>query len=700
MDPIDLGGLLAPRSIAVVGASPRPSPGRQLLAQLLAVGFPGTLHAVNPNHDEVLGVPCVATLDDLPGPVDLVAVLTPPDAVPAILDRADAIGAAGALVVSGPSSDGDLQRFHGRLPVLGPAAFGFVNVRARTAPLAAGNMHVQEMLRAGGCALVCQSGGLLLATLYYAHTRGLGFDCLVATGMEEGLATADLLDHFADDPSVTSIGVILESPRDGRRFEDAVARVRGRGKPVVVLPLGRSKLGRQGVVSHTGRMMGSHGALDALLRSYAVPSVTSVGELVETLLLHETGRPASQPGGPALIMVSGGTVALAADLAADAGLDLPPLAPATCAALAELIPLPSALSNPLDVNLQALFDQTTLRQVLDLLARDPAVNQVVAVLHIDPLGGSPNLAATIATLQEYGTSGPVPVALVSTTTDGITTAFTPAVTRLRIPFLQDVETGLRALSNVALADARPSSIASTPDEALEAASRLAAQAIEQAVDDASRRGDIFVGEVQAKRALAAAGFDVVAEKAVDDEDAVADAMASLTLPLVAKVVSPDAAHRARLGLVRTQIASPAAASEAYRRLDARSAELGVRVDTIVLQEQLRADLEVVVGITTDETFGRCVVLGMGGVLAELLGPPVVTIASSPRAAGRQAAAAAFGDVLRHAGLTEYQDALGQMAEQALALARALPANVGNIDLNPVVLTNGRCVLVDALIEMA
>ena len=313
-----MGLLLNPRTIAVVGASPRGGPGRTVLANLRAGGFDGEAFAINPGYEEVLGYRCYPAIAALPHPVDCVVVAVAAEAACAVLDEAYARGTRAAVVLSAGFGEGGhgearAQRLRalaaGGMAICGPNCFGVLAVKHR---VAAYSGVIPATLRPGPVALVSQSGSLVNnAYTPLMEGRELGFSYVVSCGNQTGTPVAAYFDHFVDDPDVTVMAAIIEGLTDPRRLAAVARRAHQHGKTVIVLHNGRSAAGRVMVQSHTGALVGDAQIVSAFLRRAGIIEVASYEELTEAIELFAIA-PRDDAIGREVIIISGSGGAAAA----------------------------------------------------------------------------------------------------------------------------------------------------------------------------------------------------------------------------------------------------------------------------------------------------------------------------------------------------------------------------------------------------
>ena len=321
----------APRSVVVVGASPREkSPGHAVLKNLRGGGFAGDIELVNPHYDAIEGIRAVKSYADLPGAPDLAVIGVPPAAVPSTVTAAGAKGTAAAIILTsglghGPGSLAEASEKAARaagLRLIGPNCLGVLVPGVKlNASFAA------SMPQAGDLALISQSGAIATGLVEWGAVRGIGFSAVVSIGDSVDVDFADLLDYFAMDRATRAILLYIELIKDARKFMSA-ARAAARAKPVLVVKSGRHAQGAKAAMTHTGALAGSDAVYDAAFRRAGLLRVLDLDELfaaAETL-----GHLTSLAGTRLAILTNGGGVGvLAVDRLADFGGALADISPAT-----------------------------------------------------------------------------------------------------------------------------------------------------------------------------------------------------------------------------------------------------------------------------------------------------------------------------------------------------------------------------------
>ena len=392
---------LAPAGVAVIGASPRPgSLSARFVSGLLRHGFPGRVVPVNPNYDEVLGLPCAPDIGAA-GPIDLAVLSVPRRLVPETLEACDAAGVAGVVIFAsgysetgaeGAAEEREIAAFAERtgLRVIGPNSPGFVNATERCSVIASGAAF-REPLVAGPMAVVAQSGGVAGLLLERAQDRGVGVSQVVCTGNEADVTVGEVLGLLAGDPATGSAAVYMEAIRQGPALLDGLRAMRDAGKGVVMLKVGATEAGARASAAHTGALADDDDVVNAALDACGAVRVTGFDDLIATAGLLGTHGPARTPA-IGIVSTSGGAGVVATEAAERAGLVLPPLGEATRARLVAAAPDFAAVANPADMSGMFVEDPEIFRGSLAAFLEEPAIEAVVLVLTVHPPELSDELA--------------------------------------------------------------------------------------------------------------------------------------------------------------------------------------------------------------------------------------------------------------------------------------------------------------------
>ncbi len=699
---LDLTTLFHPRGVAVVGASERPGAGRQVLENLLQVGYTGEIHPVNPRYDTVLGRSCWPSLEEAAesgATIDLVAVALGRDQVLPVMEQAAAIGARGAWVfASGFAEAGpEGKRLQADLATLclredialcGPNCVGFL----RPGRMAAYSAPFSADLPAGNVGVVAQSGSVCLALANSG--RGLGYGLLVSSGNEAVLDSTDYMGHMLEDESIDVVLAFIEQFRRPARLLEVARRAGELGKQLVVLKVGRSEVARRAALTHTGALAGSDAVHDAVFQKYGIARVDDLEELVETGVALSALR-GRRPRGPraGVITLSGGQIGLVGDLAAGTDLEFPPWSETTADALRGHLPPYAEVGNPLDAWGSGRIEET-YPGCMQAAAQEQTVDLLLVSLDIPP--GIPQ--AQVDQFQivaraavEVGQASRRPVFVLSNLAGGLEPALRGTLERGGIPVLQGTRAGLRAVHHAVGHGRQP---AATAHGAKRGGEVLGAS-------------DGVLDEHTAKKLLQAYDIPSPRERLCRDLEEVLAAAEELGYPVVLKAVAAELAHKTEAGAVsldlRDALALRSAYDEMQERIAGQAPKLALR--GMLVQEMVRgAVAETVVGVTRDPDFGPVVVFGSGGTWVELLGDRSVALPPlAPAEAEEMVRRTVAGRLL--AGFRGRPRGDVAALVNALCSVGELAAHWGEriegLDINPLlVLPEGQGVrAVDALVEL-
>ena len=709
--PPTLVPMLEARSIALVGASPRPGTfGQRMVAEVTRSPSRPQVHLVNPRYAEIAGRRCVPSLADLDDPVDLVLLGVPDAALEQQLTLAARRGDRSAVIFGNahedqppPGQPGLRERLaavarSAGLPLCGAGCMGFVNV---TRGLRAIGYAEPEPPPAGPVALVTHSGSVF-STMLRAR-RGVGYTVAVSSGQELVTTAASYLDYALGLPETRVLALVLEAIREPAQLRRVLALAADRDLPVVLLAAGRSAGGRAMVAAHSGALAAGDGSWEALARAYGVHRVGDLAELTDTLELFAIGRRGPRagrglsPAGPgpatgrgiATVHDSGLERAHAADLAEDTGVPFAVIGEATRARLAEILDPGLTPANPLDVwgtgaNTRELFASSLLT-----LAGDPSVDAVALavdlVRELDEDESYP-LAALDAAAQ---TTKPLVVL------GNLAGAVDPdQATRLRqhgIPVLEGLRTGLLALRHLldhagrspAAGPAGPGTAAFPGPGAARARRDRAAALLAAGV----------TGGAPWLELLGEYGIATAAAREASDAGGVLAAAESTGYPVVLKTADPAVTHKSDAGGVLLGLRDRAELARAYADLSAR---LGPRV---LVCQSVPAGPELAVGIARDPDLGPLIVVGAGGVLVELLADRAVALPPVDERTARQMVAGLRAGRLL-AGVRGAPPADLGAVVRAIMSVSAIAAELGDqlaaLDVNPLICGPHGAVAVDVL----
>lgn len=625
---MNLRALLEPQSVAIVGASERPGPGRRVLENLQQIGFQGEIIPVNPKYEKVCGLPCHPSLSRAVRAgkqVDAAAILVGRDRVVEIIEEAAYAGVRGIwALASGFAEAGEggrlLQnqaaavcRSHG-IALCGPNSVGYLNPLFGSAVYGAA---ISPMLRPGPIGVVSQSGAVCLALANSG--RGLGFRLLVSSGNEAVIDSADYMEFLLRDPRTDVILAFIEELRRPQRFLD-VARLGQRlQKPIVVLKLGRSALAQRTAQMHTGALAGTDKVYDAIFRKFGVIRVDDIDEMLETAAAF-AGVGGRLPRGNrvGMLSASGGEIGLIADHSQGLGLTFPSWSNAARIAFAGVLPDYVEFSNPLDAWGSGRVEQT-YPACIDAAAKEDVDLLVVSQ---DAPRGLPDEQAAEAcaiaraagrTKKESG----LPIVAISHLSGGVHGALQEAFRDGGIPLLQGTRPGLRAIHHLIEFSQRRKMDCGTSQPRRARRGGYCFPENGGVLEHVSARRLLKEYGIRGPRESVASGW----EEAVRVADLIGY---PVMLSAVLSELPRETGHELPGSLATDEASVRVAAQEiaaGIRALDPEAEAMNVLVQEVIPDPVA----EIVLGLISDPSFGPFVVLGLQGGEGELLREAVLGV---------------------------------------------------------------------------
>lgn len=596
--------LLKPRSVAIIGASAdaAKTAGRPV-AYLQKHGFTGDIFPVNPRVDHINGLKCYPDIASIPGTPDVGIVLLGAErAHNAVRDLAARGCAAAIVLASGYTETGEdgarrqqqLVEAAGSMRILGPNTIGLVNLSDNIVLSASGALEMDHF-PVGGIGVVSQSGGILGSLLSRAAARGIGLSKLISTSNEVDLELADFIDHLADDEATKVIALYIETVRNPEKFRAAALKAARNGKPVVAFKIGRSEAGAKAAVSHTGAMAGADSMYDALFRQVGIIRAQSFGDLLDIPVALATGRKL-RGNRVAILTSTGGAGTLVSDDLGMQGFETPPPDAATAEALRALQTGDHAVldRNPIDVTLAGL-QPDLLRGAINVLLKSQSYDALAIIVGSSSLA-MPELMA--GAIQDCLPNSDKPViAYVSPHAPEVGAL----LTQRGVPAFAAAESCTAALGAMLKVSrwqepAAPDTIAATVN-----------------IDDLPAGS---LDEAQAKQLFTRFGVPCARELVVTTPAHAQAAAHELGGRVVLKILSAEITHKSDVGGVAVNLTPETVGA----RLQAMAAEVelkaGVKPDRFLVQEMVGGGTELILGVNRD-ALGTAILLGMGGVTAEL-----------------------------------------------------------------------------------
>ncbi|MGZ3592555.1 MAG: acetate--CoA ligase family protein [Syntrophales bacterium] len=691
-----------PEGVAVVGATPNPRKGGYAIFKNLVIGYKGNIYPVNPSHKEIEGISCYPTVSAVPGHVDLAIVFVPAKLVPAAIEDCAAKGVQGVMIESGgfaeTGHDGTLLQQSLReiakrtgIRLWGPNCMGLVDaVGGRIFSFMDPRSLQQGLLIPGKVSLVVQSGLLSAGFLVDVMShRIMGISKVCSIGNKIDVNECDLLSYLIQDTNTEVIGHYLESFSDGRRFTELC---RKSTKPIVVLHGGKSGKGAEAAMSHTASMAGNHKIISGALAQAGVTEAIDFHQMMDLCRsLSARPRPLGRHGRIAVLTFSGGSGIVASDFIEEYGLTVAELSPDTKDALGRLFPDWMPVGNPIDlwpaIEKHAGTNVDVYSAALSAVLSDPVVDAVF--LHA--FAGHFQLVISVTDIAEQASTAgkPVFVWLLGRQEDAL--RFNAEALSYGIPVFHEISRAVECLAAV-FHQQRSSDILKPPLEK-EKTIRIPNEfcdILENAVGP--------LDEHISKTILRFHGIPAVDERIISDAAECERIAPEIGFPLVMKGLQKEKVHKTELGLVHLNITTPEAALQIFESLKNKMDPSG----QVLVYKQVKGKIEIIVGLVRDFHFGPCVMLGLGGIMAEILGdavfaPAPLTIEEALALIGRLRGQKIF-DGFRG----ERQVNRDELAAILVALGDIglLYPRIHEIDINPLILDEkGSMVAVDATIVL-
>lgn len=675
-----------PRAIAVIGASQDlASISGQPIAHLMAKGFCGQILPVNPRYDEVAGYPCYPDVESLPTVPDVAVIAVGAQRVAGVLSDLGKKGCRFAVILSSGFAEAGEDGAQAQREITAIARSFGMQV---TGPNCQGYMNISEGIHVGFGApyglsypkghlsLTSQSGAFGNSIVMLASQEGIGFRHYVSTGNESVTTSLDFMDAMIDDPDTHVIAGYVEGFQDAQRLLSISRRALLAGKPMLIWKVGTSEAGAKAAASHTANLGGSMALYRAAFRQSGIIEVKDVGDLADCA---KALLPRRLPKGNrlAIVTISGGAGIAMADGAADGNLQLPALADNTVAALKQVLPSFAAVANPLDVTASLLNDANLLRVTLEALADDPNVDMIGLAL----AAASGKLAVELAEeIVRISKARDIPVLVAWNADPASVKEAYDILDAAGIPRYQSPVRCARGASALwAFAQARGEVTAVLNEQAL-VLNRPDIQA-------ALHGRDTDLTEYQAKQVLDAYGIGVTLEALATGPDEAVRIASALHGAAVMKIQSSDIPHKTEAGGVRVGVQGGAEVAAAYAKIiaNAKAYDANAVIDGVLVQEMVSGGTELILGINNDPLFGPAVMVGFGGIFAEVMKDVSFRLAPITRSEAesmvRELRAFPILDGARgrpKADLPALVDALMRLS----AMAIDLKESVQELDINP------------------
>jgi acyl-CoA synthetase (NDP forming) len=685
-----LNGLIAPRSVALVGASERNHFSNLAMRALKGLNFAGPLHLVNRSAAPAYGLTAVARCSEIDEPPDAAFLCVPQSSLIDTAREAIEAGIRNLVVISGGFAETGAEgaaleaelkalcRANG-VRALGPNCLGFRN---NLANVALGSMPFIEQQVQPSIALVSASGSVAVSVLHYGIPQGAGFTHAVTTGNEMDVTIADVIDYFAGIDAVRAIALFVEGVKDPDAFIAAAEKARAMGKPLVALKVGAAETTAAVAAAHTGAMVGDDRVFDAVCDRYGIVRVDTIEMLVNTSAILAATGPIERPG-VALVSISGGVCEIASDYGAAHGVSFPQFAESTRAELAGKISALGQMHNPLDLTGAVVRDVHLWSSITDIVARDPAVGLTMICWDI-PAVAEPSMPDTLACIGEAAQRLATPALIVNNVERPINEHGRAWLTAHNLRF-------------------SPPGLA----HALDAAGRLWWWS-ERLGHEVPQRGSAGTptlvrpsNEQETLAHLAVHGVPVVPMRIASSVGKAVAAAREIGGPVALKVLSPDIAHKSEAGGVALGLRGDDAVASAHATMMATVAERAphAKIEGVLVAPMRSGGLELLVGVARDPQWGLVCAVGLGGFWVEALADTALVLLPAAREdvvrALRSLRCAKMLEGYRGlpaADLDAVADTVVRIGEAAMALGNDLAA----LEVNPLFVAGSQIEVLDAL----
>ncbi|MFH1605471.1 MAG: acetate--CoA ligase family protein [Pseudomonadota bacterium] len=687
-----LHGFFEPSTVAILGASSDPNKlGGRPARFMREAGYAGVVYPVNSRATEIQGYRAFASVRDIPGTIDQALIILPAPACRSALEECADKGIPfvqifsagfGELGAEGLKQQQQLvayAREHG-IRLLGPNCLGLVGVR--NGFFATFSSALEALFpTAGGIAIATQSGAFGSCAYAIAIQRGLGLSRMVSTGNEADVDVAECIDYLADDPETRVICAAIEGCRNGERLRSALAKAAERRKPVVMMKLGATAIGIAGAATHTGTLAGNDAVYDAVFAECGAWRAHSIEEMLDVAYFCDR-LPVPTNARAGAVTISGGIGILMADDAEPRGLVFPEMPEAAARQIAGIVPF-ATIANPMDTTAQVSAVKDGLTSVMEVVLKETdwaTLFLFMAQLACAPERFEPMRLELRRLRQTYRDRCLV---LIGPSDEGVRRA-------LEADGFVVMDDPTRSVAAAAAASSMY-----TRRQALHVPVRPAA---------APTKLGAIRNEADAKRLLGRYGIPVSQERVCTSKEEAVGAARALGLPVAAKILSADIAHKTEIGGVMLGLYDAAAVAAAFEELTARAraAAPQARIDGVLISPMAGDGVETILGIHMDPVFGPMILFGLGGVAVELFKD--VAFASAPLS--RERALSLVRSVRASRLLQGWRkqppydvaalvDALIKLSQLAAEHADALEG----IDINPFLVGREGAVCLDALVSL-
>jgi len=691
-----------PSGIALIGATANKRKGGYAILTNLVRGFKGGIYPVNPRYPEIDGLVCYPSIQQVPDPVDLAIIYVPASRIPFVIGECAERGIKGVMIQSAgfaeTGEEGEKLQDKVRqlaadagIRIWGPNCMGLVDVRNKNIFSFVAPTIWDDGMIEGSVSLVVQSGMLAAGFLIDIFSHGtMGFSNACSIGTKMDVDECDVLEYLIKDPDTAAIGLYLESIPEGRRF---VQLCRDSEKPIVVLKGGKSERGAEAAMSHTASLAGDGAVVSGALAQAGVIEALDFTQMMDLcrVLSMFPRLPRACQGRVVVLTNSGGIGIVSSDFIHQLGLEMADLSEETRNALKTVFPEWMPPANPVDLfpAVERNGSKMVYQTVFSAVCRDPNVDAILFQCFVGITGRVPDFSALADIARR--TKKPVFSWVLGRRKE--VREYIIHVQSLGIPAFRElyrtVECMAAMFKHKSNLEHKVRLLKESPETDMDMSLDLDKMLID---------AEGLIDEHESKQILSAAGIPVVNETLVTSKGEAAEAALHYGYPVVLKGLPPGEIHKTELGLVQLGISSQETLDAAFVEVDKTMSGRG----DILIQPQIQGQVELIVGLIQDPQFGTCVMCGFGGILAEILDDIVFAVAPLSRLD-----AAEMLNRLKNAPLLDGFRGASPLERKDLADILVRLGNLGNaypvireIDINPLIVSDGKPIAVDASIRIA
>lgn len=619
----DLSLFFNPGSIAIVGASPNPEiiTGRTI-KYLQKHNYQGVIYPVNPKYDCISGLKCYSSIEALPESPDHVLIIVRADRVMDVLVECTHKKVPFVTIVSSGFAE---ESIHGRkkqedirdfarqhnLRVCGPNSQGMVNLRNFATSSFSASLDLSDLL-SGPVGFVSQSGAFCYSTFCLAQEYGLGFSYVVSTGNEADLDSCDFIEFMLRQSDINVVASYMEGITDGEKLIRVAELSQQLKKPIIILKVGRSEIGKKAVSSHTGAITGSDRVFSSVCRQFGLLRVEDIGDFFDVASIFLSNRnPVSRRVG--VVSTSGGAGVMMVDKLTEFNIEIPDLTRSAQQELEKIIPSFGTRNNPVDVTAEVVNNPVSFRTSLEIVAGDPNVDIICVIMTMITGELAEKLAEMLST---FARNTPKPMVLTWSVPESMAPAGFETIKKAHIPLFPTPVRAAKAIARwIDFHSFDGHGCGSVVTQKTPSFLRRKKEAVSHC-----RSLDGKFTEENVKKLLSLYEISFPAEAKAESAAAAVSAAKRIGFPVALKILSPDIRHKTDAGGLVLNLHNTVAVAQAYETImvNIKKYHPAAAIDGVLVQEMVGSGMEVILGSFTDKQFGPVIMFGLGGIFVETL----------------------------------------------------------------------------------